>query len=123
WTLKDDASGVDKVMSFDEVKAPVACASAANALCDEAWLDYTIELHGTEDAGVADAGEGAADAGAAERDAGLVADASEPAQGDDDGEAEPGDEGDAGEPAARAPRDRCQFGTSAHADLAPSALA
>ena len=122
WTLKDDASGVDKVMSFEEVKAPVACGNAAaNALCEAAWVDYVRELHPMDDAGAAEAGVSDQDAAVAESDAAVVPDQSEPSE--DDAGAEPGDESDAGEPAARARRgDRCQFGTPVQADLAPGAL-
>ncbi len=120
WTLKEDASGVDMVMSFDEVKAPVACASAAaNAQCDVAWQDFMREVH---DAGVADAAVSDQDAGAPENDAAVVLDAGEPEQSDDDTGGEHGDESDAGESAARR-GDRCQFGTPTQADLAPHALA
>jgi hypothetical protein len=117
WILKDDASGVDKVMSFDAVTAPVACSSAAaSAQCETAWLDFTREVHVTDDAGMSDAGLPDEDAGAAPADAASAPEA-------DDTGSEPSDESDADEPAAPTARGgRCQFALPARMDLAAHAL-
>lgn len=125
WTLKEDASGVDMVMSFDAVKGPVACASsAANAQCELAWQDFTREVHdaGVPDGGVSDGGVSDTPVSTVDSDAAQPA-PSEPEASDEDAGVETSDESDAGEPAARSRRgDRCQFGTPGRADLAPHAL-
>jgi MYXO-CTERM domain-containing protein len=108
WTLKDDASGVDKVMSFEAVTAPVACSdSAARALCEIPWHDFNLELHPTaDDAGSADAG--ALDAATAKPDGALEEeeDAEQDAERDADGE----DEAQVTPPRHGS---RCQFGATA----------
>jgi hypothetical protein len=107
WTLKDDESGVDKVMSFDAITAPVPCAdAAAREHCETPWHDFDLELHPPgSDAGVGDAGQRDAasltsDAGSEEEDAGA-----EP--NDQDAEADADAE-------IRSPRrgSRCQFGVT-----------
>lgn len=115
WTLNAEASGVDKVMSFDAVAAPVACTdAAASALCTTAWHDFDIEVHpppddaGVDagalvDAGVGDAGDAQEDAGQEQEDETL-----EPTEDETDSdEAEPEDGGVEVKAKSHA---RCQFG-------------
>jgi hypothetical protein len=108
WTLKDDASGLDKVMSFDAVVAPVACTdAAANELCAVPWHDFDIEVHPKDDdAGVSPELDAGVDAAIEDQDA--EAEEAEPELDADEPEEE---ELDAGSKARRS-SSRCQFGVS-----------
>jgi BNR-Asp box repeat len=121
WTLKADASGVDKVMSFDAVTAPVACSDAtASELCTMPWHDFDIEVHPPPDDAGVDAGmptdASLPDAGLAEEDAGSEELPGEPVSAD--GGAEPEQEDGAAGPKAK-PHSRCQFGVSAPRGCSP----
>jgi hypothetical protein len=112
WVLKDDASGFDKVMSFDAIRKPVACSDpAAIEACAQPWRDFDLEVHppaddgGVQDGGVASDAQVAADA-QAEADAGSSSEESEP-------ETDAGDEERDGGHKAKGPHgSRCQFGAS-----------
>lgn len=107
WTLKDDASGVDKVMSFEAVTAPVPCSdAAAREQCALPWHDFDLELHPpADDAGVADGG--LSDAASPAQDAGVEVEEEDGSVASErDAEAEP----DAELSGPQRHRDRCQFG-------------
>jgi hypothetical protein len=118
WTLKDDASGVDKVMSFDAVSAPIACTEAdAGEVCAQPWRDFELEVHPpSDDAGLADAGV-PADAQAA---------VAEEVDAGGESELDAGDVQDEDQDAALAPHaahsSRCQFGVANQPDRASSWL-
>jgi hypothetical protein len=124
WLLKADSSGVDKVMSFDAVKAPVACSDAsANELCAMPWHDFDIEVHPPpDDAGIdagAQADASAPDAALAQEDADSERLPDEAARAD--AGAPPEQEDAAAEPQGK-PHSRCQFGVSAPRASAPWGL-
>jgi hypothetical protein len=129
WVLKSDASGVDKVMSFEAVQMPVTCSdTAARTTCEQPWHDFDLEVHPPDDAGV-DAST-ALDAGVAERDADIVSGDTGETDTGGNAEAEPeldaGDDAGDGDEKPRLPparhRRACSLGVSAHGDYAPLGL-